>query len=313
MHDWQDYDSDGDLWFYDEDGMNNAYGCSGTTTEAWLLAKFIPDSDTYATRVEFWASDITTDVDVYLYDDFDGSSLSNLLAQKLNNSFTEAGYHSVVLDSPVAVSNGDDVIAVVKVTNDSLNAPIVVDGNGPNETGRTYYSCNGSAWTDIGVALNVDIGVRLRTSSAAGSTGIYLPLVANNYDSSELLQNGNFDTGAWTPWQTVESPGLDDQVYRSASYSARLAGRNDVDSDYVVQEVTVPANATEVTLDFWYRVSGNDPSPPEDFMCVEILDSTASWVLVPIVCLDLYLEPQDQWINFQYVFTGAELTPLLGE
>lgn len=142
---------------------------------------------------------------------------------------------------------------------------------------------------------------------------VSLPLVLNSYDHSQLLQNGSFDTGAWTPWQTVGSPGLDDQVYRSASYSARLAGRNDVESDYVVQEVTVPVIATEVTLDFWYRVSGNDPSSPEDFLCVEILDTTASWVLVPIFCNTLYLEPQDQWINFQYVLTGTELTPIMGQ
>lgn len=142
---------------------------------------------------------------------------------------------------------------------------------------------------------------------------VYLPVVLNNYDPSELLRNGNFDTGLWTPWQTLESPTLDDQVYNSASYSARLAGRNNVDSDYVAQEVTVPSNATEVTLDFWYRVSGNDSSAPEDFMCVEILDSGFSTVLLGIDCLDLYAQPQNQWTNYQYAISGAELTPILGQ
>jgi hypothetical protein len=142
---------------------------------------------------------------------------------------------------------------------------------------------------------------------------VFLPIVLNSYDASELLRNGNFGTGAWTPWQTIESPALDDQVYHSASYSARLIGRNNVDSDYVAQEVTVPSNATQVTLDFWYRVSGNDSSSPADFMCVEILDSGFSTVLVPIFCYDLYTQPQNQWLNFQSVISGADLTPLLGQ
>jgi len=183
-----------------------------------------------------------------------------------------------------------------------------LDMDSPNIPGFPDGFDNGSGYG----LIDANAALTLLNETPEGFS-VSLPLVLNSYDHSQLLQNGSFDTGDWTPWQIVESPGLDDQVYRSASYSARLAGRNDVDSDYVVQEVTVPANATEVTLDFWYRVSGNDPSPPEDFMCVEILDSTASWVLVPIVSLDLYLEPQDQWVNLQYVLTGAELAPLLGQ
>jgi hypothetical protein len=156
-----------------------------------------------------------------------------------------------------------------------------------------------------------DVGWTIGTGDE--DTFVYLPLVLNNYDPNQLLQNGNFDTGIFMPWQIVESPELTDQVYHSAPYSARLAGRNDVDSDYVVQEVTVPSDATEVTMDFWYRVSSTDPSSPEDFMCVEIINSDFTTVLVTIMCRALYYEPQGQWISFQRVITGTELTPLSGQ
>jgi uncharacterized repeat protein (TIGR01451 family) len=170
MYDWQDYDSSGDVLHYDEGGNSNAWGCGAIT--AWGLAKFIPSSNTYVTRVEFWTSDVTTDVDVYLYDGFDGTGPSNLLDQELNNSFDEAGYYSVALDSPLAVIGGDDIVAVVKFTNASFTFPIVADEYGPGETGRTYISCDGSSgsWTDLGAYDDDDVAIRLRTSDTSGPT-----------------------------------------------------------------------------------------------------------------------------------------------
>jgi len=162
IYDWQNYD--GNSLYYDEGGWDHEWGTGSTTL--WGLAKYYPPSNTNVTRVEFWTDDVTTDVDVYLYDTFSGGTLSNLLAQKLNNSFAEPGYHSVALDSPVPVSAGNDVIAVVKFTNASYTYPVVADSEGPTETGRTYISQNGTAWTDLGTTQGEDVGIRIRTSAS---------------------------------------------------------------------------------------------------------------------------------------------------
>ena len=164
---WQNYDTQGDLWYYDEGGFVGSLGYS--TPTAWALAKFIPPANTNVTRVEFWTSDVTRDVDVYLYDQFNGTTLSGLLASKLNLVFDNAGYHSVALDAPVAVTTGNDVIAVIKVTNAGYGFPVVVDTAGPHETGKTYISSNGSSWQDAGVSQSVDVGIRLRTSSQSAT------------------------------------------------------------------------------------------------------------------------------------------------
>jgi len=169
MYDWQDYDPNGDIMYYDEAGwMGYSWGYGDTT--GWGLCKFIPPSDTYVTRVEFWTTDATTDVDVYIYDDFDGTAPSSLLWSSLDHSFAEAGYHGVAVNPPLAVTGGDDVIAVVKFTNPG-QYPIPIDVDGPNETGRTYVSPSGSdgSWYDLGVGENADVAIRLRTSSAAGA------------------------------------------------------------------------------------------------------------------------------------------------
>jgi C1A family cysteine protease len=182
VHDWQDYDPNGDIWYYDDDSWWEDWGFGNPT--AWGLAKFIPDSNTEVRRVEFWTTDATSDVDIYLYDDFDGSTLSNKLAEVLNNSYGEAGYHSVELGSPVSVSSGDDVIVVVKFTNQDYGYPIAADPHGPIETGRTYMSASGSGWTDMGTTHDTDVAIRLRTGTyEPGSQDhlVHLPLVLRRW------------------------------------------------------------------------------------------------------------------------------------
>ena len=70
MNGWQDYDNNGSIMYYDDDCWDQSWGYSSTT--AWGLCNFTPSSNTNATRVEFWTTDATSDVDIYIYDNFDG-------------------------------------------------------------------------------------------------------------------------------------------------------------------------------------------------------------------------------------------------
>ncbi len=166
VYDWQDYDPDGGILYYNEVGMTNAVGYGATT--AWGLSKFIPSRDTYVDRVEFYTLDETTDVDVYLYDDFDGTTLDNLLWSSLDHSFDEAGYHGVAVAPPLTMTDSDDIVAVVRFTNTSYEFPIAVDDEGPHETQRTYTSPDGSTWYDEG-DYGDDVTIRLRTSEEVGN------------------------------------------------------------------------------------------------------------------------------------------------
>ena len=162
MDKWQNYDQAGGIMYYDEGGLSEAVGCYPSTT-CWGLCKFFPEGDTTVNRVEFWTTDVTTDVNVYLYDDFDGTNLSNPLWSSENNSFSEAGYHGVAVDPPLPVTAGDDVIAVVQFTNVSYQWPVPCDMYGPAELGHSYASCDGSSWSDMVDVFGVDVGIRVRT------------------------------------------------------------------------------------------------------------------------------------------------------
>jgi len=170
VHSWQDYDNNGGIMYYDDDGWvwSLAFVFFPSTT-AWGLCNFTPTNNTYATRVEFWTTDATTDIDIYIYDDFNGTHLSNPLVSQCDYSFNEPGYHSVPLNSPLPLTAGDDVIVVIKFTNSAFLYPIPADSNGPIETGRTYVSfpfgANDTGWIDLGAELDMDVAIRLRTST----------------------------------------------------------------------------------------------------------------------------------------------------
>lgn len=171
MAEWQDYDEHGGILYYDDDCADDgAWSGSSASTTTWGLCEFTPTCSTYATRVEFWTTDVTTDIDVYLYDDFDGDDLGNstLLWSSLDHSFAEAGYHGVDVDLPVPISSAADITAVVAFTNETYAYPVACDRQGLVETGRCYVSGDGSAdsWYDTGSDEDhaSDLGIRVRTS-----------------------------------------------------------------------------------------------------------------------------------------------------
>jgi len=212
MYDWQDYDNNGSIMYYDDDYQNDYVGYSNKT--GWGLCNFTPTNNTYATRVEFWTVDTTTDIDVYIYDDFDPStlSLSNLLVSQFNYSYVEPGYHSVPLSSPLSLTAGDPVIVVVKFTDASWAWPIPTDQYGPSETALTYTSPWGTNWSwyDVGSNLNEDVCIRLRTSDdvpsytltmAVNGNGTTTPAVGNHtYTAGTVV---NITAKADKGWQFV--------------------------------------------------------------------------------------------------------------
>lgn len=111
-------------------------------------------------------------MDVYVYDDFDTdtTTLTNLQRTVLDNSFDEAGYHSVPLTPSLPVSAADDVVVVVKFSNATSTTPIAVDEDGPCQRGQTYVSRTGAdgSWEDATAIVSREgrrnVAIRLRVS-----------------------------------------------------------------------------------------------------------------------------------------------------
>jgi hypothetical protein len=164
FRDWIDYDPDGALLYLDDDGYQAEYGYQGSM-EAWSLVKLMPPHDGCAMTVEFWTTDATNDVDVYIYDSFDGHAPSGLLWKKENLRYDYAGYHHVVVDSTVSLHANNDVFVAVKFGNAEYFRAVAADTVGPAARNQSFVSRNGQAgtWTDLGaVSPPADVGIRLR-------------------------------------------------------------------------------------------------------------------------------------------------------
>lgn len=159
---WQDYEPGSILLHHDEAGIQQAYGWHGHQ-QGYGLVRLTPQENGCASQVEFWTTDVTTDVDVYIYDSFNGQSPSGLLWQRENLSFDYTGYHSVAIDPPLPVSAGNDLNVVVRFTNASYWAVLPLDNLAPAAPSQSFVSFNGQngTWSDLG-ATGKDVGIRLR-------------------------------------------------------------------------------------------------------------------------------------------------------
>ncbi len=152
------------LLYHDEGGYTSAFGGLGTVM--WGMGAFTATSETKLHRVEFWTSDATVDVDVYVYDVFSGGALNTLLTSSLDNAFSEPGYHYVELDEPLPLTTGETFYVAVRFENQTYEFPLAADGDGPADPNMSWYSFNGTSWSSL-EPHGVDVTIRVRTSTNA--------------------------------------------------------------------------------------------------------------------------------------------------
>ena len=93
---------------------------------------------------------------------------------------------------------------------------------------------------------------------------------------TQLLVNGDFEgAGGWTKFSKIGANLISNfpppsGAYHSGSYGAYLADYNNA-HDYIAQSVTIPADATQATLSFWWQVETQESSlRGYDFLTVTV-------------------------------------------
>jgi len=170
---YRDNDPNMTTYYWDEWGWWRNIGFSDP--HAYAVVEITPQSaDEYVYSLHFWATSGPTTYTLSLYDNFNGSSApTTLLAGPFTGTVNEAGYYTIDLPVPVAVSSGDPVYIYADLLTPGYNAPIPYDDTGPMETNKSFISSNGTSYgaLDAGNYNFGDIGLRAMTGPDASSQG----------------------------------------------------------------------------------------------------------------------------------------------
>lgn len=135
--------------------------------------------------------------------------------------------------------------------------------------------------------------------------------IDNPQGESQLLSNPGFENSAWSPWKTFGLPALDTNVKHSGARSAHLGNANDA-SDQVMQSVAIPANASALALDFWYRLNTNETSAEADYFYVGLWDQSGATNYV-LLWADFSRAGPVGWARETYALPPDQLANVAGE
>ena len=159
------------IYQYDPLGWTSSRGYPRSDT-AWFANDFSArDSDQLA-AVSFYAAEPGSTYTVYT-----STVAAPTLTPAASGSFTEAGYHTVTLDSPQQLTTGGQFEVAVRLTTPGYDFPIPVEtkiagySSAAATSGESFMSANGRTWDNL-----TDANVCLKAfTSTAGSSDLTAP------------------------------------------------------------------------------------------------------------------------------------------
>ncbi len=160
------YDANEKIYHYDEWGWWSSVGYQDGDDYGMvvIVPSGTPAGGALLRAVDFWATWSPTSYTIEIYDDWNGSAFSGLLAGPFSGTKAEAGYYSEALPLPIPVRDGDALYIKMRFTTAGYGYPIPFDDSGTMETNKSYVSSTGLTWSalDLGGYSMGDIGIRAR-------------------------------------------------------------------------------------------------------------------------------------------------------
>jgi hypothetical protein len=174
-------------------------------------------------------------------------------------------------------SGGSGTISFVATANDNVGVTRVefyVDGALKATDSSSPYS----ATLDSTTLANGTHALVARAYDAAGNVGSSsaVDFSVSNGGATQLIVNGNFESGAatWTQTSGVITSDSGEPAH-AGSWKAWLDGYGRAHTDYVRQKISIPVGVTSATLDFFMHVdSAESKTTAYDNLQVQVITST---------------------------------------
>jgi C1A family cysteine protease len=188
-----DYEDNSIIHQYDEFGALAGIGCDNS--RGYGLVKFTMDKAQQITKLGVWQNSPNSTVAFEIYSDFNGSSLSGMLASIGDQTCSYPGYYTFSLSSPLELNSGDDIYVKViyNCPGEKYPVPIetAIDGyaNPTIETGKFWVSCNGNSWTAFGGGTEYEYDLCIKAYGLTEATAVDDNGQINTPQSFRLNQN----------------------------------------------------------------------------------------------------------------------------
>jgi C1A family cysteine protease len=197
------------IYEYDPLGWVSSLGYGSAT--AWFANIFTAETTEKLTAVSFYTASINSVYNVYIYTNSSSGPVSGSLVGTKTATIASAGYHTVILTSPVSLTAGQKFSVVVKLQTPGYNYPVPFEYSYPGysssataSAGQSYISSNGTSWTDLTseeATANACLkAFTLETPVKISETNILYPAVQTAYDAAAdgqtiLAQATGFSSG----------------------------------------------------------------------------------------------------------------------
>ena len=172
---------------------------------------------------------------------------------------------------------------------ESLDWVTITSGSSGTGSGTVTYSVSPNTGSTRTGTMTIAGQTFTITQEGAGGT------------TTNLLSNPGFESGPvnWTEYSSGQYPIVTNNTQsspHSGSWYAWMGGYNSA-TDYIYQDVTIPSNATQAYVQFWYKIATQETeNVAYDMMAVEVRRPSDNSLLTTLVTLS-NLNKSTGWVQ----------------
>jgi hypothetical protein len=282
------------------------------------------------TKVEFYVDNVlkATSTSSPYQASIDSTTLSNSTHSLVAKAYDAAGNVGTSSAVSFSVSNstgGDTTPPTVSASESGSAGSITLSANATDNVGVTkveFYVDNVLKATstatpyqstlDSTTLSNSTHSLVAKAYDAAGNVGtsgaVSFSISNSGGTATELVKNNSFESGT-TPWMQTSGVinNTSSEPAHTGGYKAWLDGYGSAHTDYVRQQITIPATATKATLDFFMHIDTAETttSTAYDTLSAQVITSAGKYVTLAT------------WSNLNaasgYVEHGVDLSAYIGQ